>query len=170
MWLTRTWNLGLGLGLNPNPNLRFRLGLTPTHNLRFRLLDPPLGPGPWGYNLGSTPTPNPPLRGMLLKCLQSSVSKFSYCVCRCVFASLDSRVFWLLSLSTLIAALKALWFCFLCPTYDRKMNFVFCVHLLTFWSNGWKFRNSLPIYFEKFEMWISSRWQQPPKCRAGLGG
>ena len=30
-------------------------------------------------------------------------------------------------------------------SYDRKMNSVFCVHLLTFWSNGWKFRNSLPI-------------------------
>ena len=31
------------------------------------MLDSPplLGPGPRGYNLGSTPTPNPPLRGML---------------------------------------------------------------------------------------------------------
>ena len=35
---------------------------------------------------------------------------------RCVFASLDSRVFWLLSLSTLIAAL---WFCLLCPTIGK---------------------------------------------------
>ena len=39
-----------------------------------------------------------------------------YIVCRCVFASLDSRVFWLLSLSTLIAAL---WFCLLCPTIGK---------------------------------------------------
>ena len=37
-------------------------------------------------------------------------------VCRCVFASLDSRVFWLLSLSTQIAAL---WFCLLCPTIGK---------------------------------------------------
>ena len=37
-------------------------------------------------------------------------------VCRCVIASLDSRVFWLLSLSTLIAAL---WFCLLCPTIGK---------------------------------------------------
>ena len=35
---------------------------------------------------------------------------------RCVFASLDCRVFWLLSLSTLIAAL---WFCLLCPTIGK---------------------------------------------------
>ena len=59
---------------------------------------------------------------------------------RCVFASLDSRVFWLLSLSTLIAAL---WFCLLCPTSENE--FCLYVHLLTFWSNGWKFRNSLPF-------------------------
>ena len=32
------------------------------------------------------------------------------------FASLDSRVFWLLSLPTLIAAL---WFCLLCPTIGK---------------------------------------------------
>ena len=61
-------------------------------------------------------------------------------VCRCVFASLDSRMFWLLSLSTLIAAL---WFCLLCPTIENE--FCLYVHLLTFWCNGWKFRNSLPI-------------------------
>ena len=60
----------------------------------------------------------------------NSVAKFVYCVqtvckarfrsfhivCRCVIASLDSRVFWLLSLSTLIAAL---WFCLLCPTIGK---------------------------------------------------
>ena len=60
----------------------------------------------------------------------NSVAKFVYCVqtvckarfrsfhivCRCVFASLDSRMFWLLSLSTLIAAL---WFCLLCPTIGK---------------------------------------------------
>ena len=37
--------------------------------------------------------------------------------------------------------------------YDRKMNSIFCVHLLTFWSNGWKFRNSLPISQTQGRFW-----------------
>ena len=46
-------------------------------------------------------------------CLQSSVS--FHIVCTCVFASFDSKVFWLLAVSTLITALR---FCLLCSTKE----------------------------------------------------
>ena len=70
----------------------------------------------------------------------SSVSKFSHCVHMCVcilrFQSVLASVcvdsnYCALVLSSMF--------------YERKLNSVFCVHLLTFWINGWKFRNSLPI-------------------------
>ena len=73
-------------------------------------------------------------------CLLSSVSKFSYCVQMCVcilrFQSVLASVF--VDSNCCALVLSSMF-------NERQLNSVFCVHLLTFWSNGWKFRNSLPI-------------------------
>ena len=57
-----------------------------------------------------------------------------------MFVSLDSIRFWLLSLSTLHAVIG-----FVFDVRRSENKFGRYVHLLGFWSNGWKFRNSLPI-------------------------
>ena len=46
--------------------------------------------------------------------------------------------------------------------WKAVLKFSYCVQMCVC-INGWKFRKSLPN-FEKFEMWMSFRWQQPPKC------
>ena len=66
-------------------------------------------------------------------CLQISVSKFSHCVHMCVCILRFQSV-----LASVCVDSNSMF-------YERKLNSVFYVHLLTFWTNGWKFRNSLPI-------------------------
>ena len=100
------------------------------------------------------------LRVMSPEGLQSSVSKFSHCVQMCVCVLRFQSVLSVDSNCALVLSFVS---------YNGKKQILFYVHLLTFECNGWKFRNSLPN-FEKFKMWISSRWQQPPKCRAGFWG
>ena len=84
-------------------------------------------------------------------------------VCRCVFASLDSRVFWLLSLSTLIAALGFVF-------YVLRSEKEFCLYVQSSELFGVTVGSLGTGAISKFEMWISSRWRQPPKLQGRCGG
>ena len=68
---------------------------------------------------------------------ESLVSKFSCCV-----ASLNSKME---CSGFCLCRLQLLRFGFVFYVLRSQNEFCLYVHLLTFWSNGWKFRNSLPI-------------------------
>ena len=60
--------------VNSNPNVRLRrVGVNPNPQPQVQVVGlPPLGSGPGVRTPGSTPTPNPPLRGMLRLCQAAS--------------------------------------------------------------------------------------------------